>query len=161
MKTFRNNKLGFLLGIFFIAAICIIVLQLNANSKRDSAEIASTLAATTGDLAALYLAAPEEGVCNNCSSTVVKDLIRRQAMVLLTLNLDVREFDSAGFEGLCRLAANRDVLFPVSLDRGVEGLSNKLLNSNFANLAKIISNESLARSNRPADQHSCPGFRKK
>jgi hypothetical protein len=158
MKIFRSTNSLLLATVLIVAALGTMTFLLNARSTRDSVEVATTLSATTGELATLYLKSSVSGIDKGYPSSALKDLVRRQAMILLTLKLDVREFDSQGFEGICRLASNRNLFFPISNEQNVEALSNKMLNSRFASLAQAISDESLTRSRRPADRHSCPGF---
>lgn len=121
-----------------------------------SVATASALAATTGNLIDLYLESRRSS--DSGTNSRLLTAIRSQAIILITLNLDPTEMDALGFAGICRLVSSSSTLFSLTKSDSVDAMMDQLLRAQLEMRREAIAKESLRRSQRIADSHSCPGF---
>jgi len=127
------------------------------NSERNSAAIATSLSATTGELAELYLSAQNGMSINKEILIDIRSIIKQQAMAVLILAPRMQDFDAPGFRGICILTSNRDLLFAGERNE-VERMAYQLIKSRLAMLEPLIAVESSRRSALLIGAQSCPGF---
>lgn len=123
--------------------------------RQEAIQLSGALCASTGSLVKILLSKANTVGTEDSVTSRLKESIRQQSLIILTLDVDVSQFDANAFEGICEIVARKDLLFPLSSTTTVIGVRNNFLNSKFADMRRVVLAETLARSARIADAHHC------
>jgi hypothetical protein len=138
--------------LLFTAVFQAILLE---ERRQGAIQTSGALCASTGNLVKILLSNVGAIEAEDSVTSRLKESIRQQSLIILTLGVDVSQFDANAFEGICEIVARKDLLFPLSSTATVIGVRDNFLNSKFADMRRVILSEALVRSARIADAHHC------
>jgi hypothetical protein len=159
----RANEIKTWRSAFFCLLLMVVLLigfnyRSVSQSIRNHQATMGSVADSTGRLVELFQHVAAKSFPERAQVSMLHDVIRKQALVLVVGEVDVANLDAISFAGICRLVSARDQLFAPGRTSSPSQIMDDFLNKQLKRAERLVMEEYKDRSRNSVSKAYCPGF---